>query len=69
MGYSLKPVPFFTDDIAIIPHSATRASLIGKRVSIRLFAGNKPVSLSIRDDNGEYVVETDRDFMVGPLAE
>ncbi len=67
MGHSLIMVPFFTDDIAIRPHTATSAALIGRKVTIAKFAKGRPVSLSRRDDNGEYIVETiGREFMEGP---
>ncbi len=67
MGYSLTMVPFFTDDITIRPHTATNAKYIDHKVSIRTFSKGKPCSLSRRDDNGEYVVETaGGEFMEGP---
>jgi len=69
MGYSLTMVPFLTEDVTIIPHTATNAAHIGRRVSIRKFAKRRPVSLWQRDDNKEYVAKTTGgEFMAGPLA-
>lgn len=48
----MKAIPFFTDDIAIIPHSATLAEHLGKPITIREFAGGRPVSL-YELENGE----------------
>lgn len=69
MGHSLTSIPFFTDDIAIRPHTATDGDLIGHRVTIARFAKGRPVALRKRDDNGEYVVAcAGGDFMEGPEA-
>jgi hypothetical protein len=70
MGHSLTPVAFFSDEITLIPHTATEASHIGRPVSIREFARGGPVSLYKRDDNGEYVVSRYKHntFMEGPEA-
>ena len=58
MSITLKAIPFFSDDIVIIPHTATNAKHIGRKVTIKKFAKNKPVSLSRILENGEYLVET-----------
>ena len=67
MGHSLESIPFFSDAITLRPHTATAAKYIGRKVSIAQFTKGKPCSLSRRDDNGEYVVETTNgEFMEGP---
>jgi len=49
MGYSLKMVPFFTDDIAIRPHTATRAEYIERKVTIKKFCKGHPCSSNASD--------------------
>ena len=76
MGHSLTPVMFFSDQIKIVPHTATEARHIGRPVSIREFAKGGIVSLAKRDDNGEYIVKRwnkrggyrDGTFIEGPEA-
>lgn len=41
----MHAIPFFVDTIAIRPHSATEARHVGRRVTVREFAGEEPVSL------------------------
>ena len=60
----LKSIPFFTDDITLVPHSATEARHIGRPVTIREFctrgATQLPCSLYENEDNGELRVELGR---------
>lgn len=56
MGYSLTRIPFFTDDIAICPHTATRAEHIGRNITIREFAAGRPVYFELIEETGEYIV-------------
>lgn len=48
----MKAIPFFTDTIKIVPHSATLAENLDRPISIREFAGGRPVSL-YELENGE----------------
>lgn len=63
----MQPIPFFSDDIEILPHSATHKKHIGKRVSIRDMAGGRPVSL-YELENGDLLVRVEGDFIEGPEA-
>ena len=70
---TLTPIHFFSDEIVLVPHTATSADHIGRPVSIREFAGELPVAL-YRVDNGEYLVRAGRPrhivkFMEGPELE
>lgn len=58
MGRSLTMIPFFSDEITIIPHTATYKSMLNRPVSIREFAAGMRVKLYKDDDSGEYVVQT-----------
>lgn len=63
----MKPVSFFSDDIEILPHSATHKEHVSKRVSIRNFAAGRPVSLYEMDNgNLRAVVYGSGDFIEGP---
>ena len=75
MGYSIKSIPFFTDEITIIPHSVryetlppmVGAFLSGREVSIREFCNGQPCSLEQIEETGEYIVTLKNgDFMQGP---
>ena len=72
MGKSLTPIMFFSDEITIVPHTATGAEYLGKKVSISEFAAGRPCSLDRCEENGEYVVYVrtpmGREFMEGPEA-
>jgi len=70
MGHSLTHVGFFSDEIKLIPHTASLAEHIGRPISIRKFAANQPVSLQKRDDNGEFIATRyfSREFIEGPMA-
>tara|TARA_B100002049_G_scaffold93692_1_gene69264 strand:- start:183 stop:398 length:216 start_codon:yes stop_codon:yes gene_type:complete len=52
----MKPIKFFTDDIEIVPHSATDAAHLNRRVSINEFAQGHPVALYETDD-GELLCQ------------
>ena len=67
MGYSIKSIPFFTDDITLWPHTATSACYLGHAVSIAQFSGGMPCSLEQVEETGEYVVRLQNgDFIHGP---
>ena len=67
MGQTLESIPFFVDSITIEPHTATKAKHIGRVVSIRQFANNKPVSLRRILETGELIAQTcNGDFIEGP---
>lgn len=69
MGYSTQSIPFFSDEIAIVPHTASKAEHLGRKVSIRQFSAGQRCSLEQRDDNGEYFVRLeDGTFIEGPEA-
>ena len=70
-----KPISFFSDSIAIMPHSATSEEHLSRPVSIAEFAAGEPVRLEeILDGNskGEYIVSAGKGgtehfrFMQGP---
>jgi hypothetical protein len=66
-------IPFFSDDIAIVPHSTSSnvGKLIGTRVTVRKFAEivGEPVTLG-QVDNGELYLASGRypniSFIEGP---
>ena len=65
----MNPIPFFTDDISIIPHSASNQDFLGREVSIAEFSGGRPCLVCDLDD-GELCVsllDSGR-FMQGPEA-
>lgn len=67
MGYSLTSVPFFTDDIAIKPHTATNGKWLGRKVTIKRFTRGAPCSLERIEETGEYIVRIQGgEFMQGP---
>ena len=67
MGYSITSIPFFTDDITITPHSASKAEHLGKALSIREFCNGHPCRLLLNEDTGEYTFELlDKTFATGP---
>lgn len=57
----MKTISFFTDDIAIIPHTATDARHLSRPVTIREFANGEPVAL-YELENGEYLVKCSQQF-------
>jgi len=71
MGHSLTSIPFFSDEIKILPHTASRAFYLDRPTTIREFVGSRTCSLQRRDDNGEYIVIAcpntgHMEFMEGP---
>jgi len=73
MGYSLKSVPFFSEDITIQPHTISRDAFVmaeqylGREVSIGQFSNGQPCSLEVIEETGEYFVRRqDGAFMQGP---
>lgn len=61
----MKSIPFFSDEIRIKPHSAVRAGLLDRAVSIREFSNGRPVSL-YEHENGELEARCGNDFIQGP---
>lgn len=76
MGTTATMIPFFTDDITIIPHTATDAGLLNRPVSIRDFS-DKSVALYRIEETGDYEVREVipgqlphyQRFMIGPEVE
>lgn len=67
MGNTLRAVPFFVDEIAIVPHSASNPKYLGCKVSIREFSRGKPVSLYDIEGTNEYLIKlSDGTFIEGP---
>lgn len=67
MGTTMTPVAFFSEDITLIPHTATKAGHIDRPVSIKEFAAGRPVSLYTVEETGDYLVRTiGNEFMEGP---
>lgn len=70
MGISTQSIPFFSDEIIIVPHTASLAKHIGVPVSIRGFSKGRPCSLEQVQETGEYIVRLQNgDFMHGPEHE
>lgn len=57
MGITLKSVPFFSDAIILRPHTATDAAHLGRKVTLREFAGADRMRLYVIDDGGELLAE------------
>lgn len=55
MGTTLKPVPFFDDQIRIKPHTASAANFIGWPVTLAEFADGMPCSLYEIPERGELL--------------
>ena len=68
MGHSLTPINFCDDRLSIRPHTATEAINLGKRITLRKFAGNSECSVSKRDDNGEFIFRKGGAFVEGPAV-
>lgn len=71
MGYSLKSVPFFSEDITIWPHTACDyrrgPDYLGKLVSIREFSNGATCSLDEVEETGELIVRrSDGHWIQGP---
>jgi hypothetical protein len=66
----MEPIQFFSDEIEIIPHSATEAGHLSRPVSVREFAKNEPCRLYMTDAD-ELYLETynyPHRFIEGPSA-
>ena len=68
MGHSLTHVGFFSEEIKLLPHTASLAEHIGKPITLRRFAKNQPLSLQKRDDNDEFIATRyySGEFIEGP---
>lgn len=66
MGTTLKPIPFFSDQIELDVHTATFGMHMG-HTAICHFCEGQPVSLYQIEETGEYYVKrADGAFMQGP---
>lgn len=72
MGTSTRSIPFFVDDITIIPHTISHDAFVwaqqylGREVSIREFCGGQSCSLKEEIETGEYIItRADGAFMQG----
>lgn len=64
----MKAVPFFTDDIKIIPHTATHRAHLDRPVSIAEFSQGLRVSL-YEQQNGDLLARMPNGvFIEGPEA-
>jgi hypothetical protein len=52
---TLIAIPFFTDNVAIRPHTATMASHIGRRLTVKAFSKGAPVSVYRIEGTNELV--------------
>ena len=72
MGYSVKSIPFFTDEITIWPHTVRSTEVpakyyLSREVYIREFCDGLPCSLEQIEETGEYIVRLKNgDFIHGP---
>ena len=67
MGYSTVSIPFFNQDIAIKPHTATSGKYIGCKITIGQFCGKQRGSLEQIQETGEYIVRRqDGEVIEGP---
>lgn len=67
MALTVRSISFFDDSITIRPHTASLARHLAKPVSVRGFADGGPVSLSLIEETGDYLVtRPDGTFMEGP---
>ena len=64
----MKPVAFFTDEIAIEVHSATSADHVNHKVTVGEFADGSPVSLYELENGELYASKRDGSFIEGPEA-
>lgn len=69
MGRTYESIPFFSDEITIVPHSASQAEDLDRPVTVREFAAGKPCKLSRCIETGELTAETSFGFFIeGPEA-
>jgi hypothetical protein len=67
MGISTTQVPFFSDQIAIRPHTASCAAHLGRKLTVRRFAGVHRVSLESVHGSDELIFRRDDGiFAIGP---
>lgn len=55
MGKTLTPIMFFSDEITIVPHTATHAKFIDRKVSVAEFAAGSLCKLLKVEGTDEYV--------------
>ena len=61
MGTTTKTISFFSDEITIRPHSASKAEWLERAVTLREFAAGRPITLeqitsaNNPDAIGEYI--------------
>ena len=61
MGTTTKTISFFSDEITIRPHSASKAEYLDRAVTLREFAAGRPITLeqitsaNNPDTIGEYI--------------
>lgn len=62
----MKSIAFFSDEITVVPHTATDATDLSRPISIREFSRGQRVSL-YDEGNGDLLVRTvDGRFISGP---
>ena len=65
---TMGSIPFFSDEIALVPHSATRSGDLGRRVTLREFAAGGRLALYETDAGELYARTPAGDFIEGPEA-
>lgn len=66
MGQTLISIPFWTDDIKVHPHSATKAEHL-RPITLREFVGSQRAVLRRIEETGEYhCYRQDGAFIEGP---
>lgn len=71
MSKTYRSIMFFSDEIAIKPHTATEAQHLNKKLSVRTFSAGKPMRLMEELETGDLVFEQQipgggMRFAVGP---
>jgi len=69
MGKSLTPIMFFDEEITIIPHTATSAKFLDRKVSVREFAAGEPCGLLKVEGTDEYVFTKGTGSLVAEFVE
>ena len=65
----MKPIPFFTGDLSVVPHAASNPDHLGHAVTIEDFSGGKPCLVYDLGDSELLVSLFDSSrFMQGPEA-
>lgn len=62
----MRSIPFFSDEIVIVPHTATLQSDLDRRVSLREFAGESRLSLYELENKDLLARRADGSFIEGP---